>query len=85
LRFSRNFHFVQFTTLAKGIDIDIFDNNGKTPLMWAVSHTEELDIIRVLISLGADPNLADRGLGHVNFFKLLNKKKFQNHKIFQYS
>jgi len=47
--------------VAKGIDIDIFDNNGKTPLMWAVSHTEELDIIRVLISLGADPNLADRG------------------------
>ena len=46
--------------MAKGIDVDTFDTNGLTPLMWAVLRSQGPDTIRVLLALGADPNLTDR-------------------------
>jgi len=48
--------------VAKGIDVDTFDTNGLTPLMWAVLRSQGPDTIRVLLALGADPNLTDRRL-----------------------
>ena len=46
--------------VAKGVDPDTFDTNGLTPLMWAVLRSQGPDTIRVLLALGADPNLTDR-------------------------
>ena len=46
--------------VAKGTDVDTFDTNGLTPLMWAVLRSQGPDTIRVLLALGADPNLSDR-------------------------
>lgn len=48
--------------VAKGIDVDTFDTNGLTPLMWAVLRSQGPDTIRVLLALGADSNLTDRRL-----------------------
>ena len=48
--------------VAKGVDIDTFDTNGLTPLMWAVLRSQGPDTIRVILALGADPNLTDRRL-----------------------
>jgi len=46
--------------VAKGVDIDSYDTNGLTPLMWAVIRGAGPETIRVLIALGADPDLKDR-------------------------
>ena len=40
-----------------GIDVDSYDTNGLTPLMWAVMRSVGPETIRVLIALGADPDL----------------------------
>jgi len=48
--------------VAKGVDVDIFDTNGLTPLMWAVLRSQGPDTIRVLLALGADATLTDRRL-----------------------
>jgi len=46
--------------IAKGVDVDTYDTNGLTPLMWAVLRSKGPDTVRVLLGLGADPNLVDR-------------------------
>ena len=46
--------------VAKGVDVDTYDTNGLTPLMWAVLRSRGPDTVRVLLGLGADPNLVDR-------------------------
>ena len=40
--------------VAKGVDIDSYDTNGLTPLMWAVIRGAGPETIRVLIALGMD-------------------------------
>lgn len=42
------------------IDVDSYDTNGLTPLMWAVMRSVGPETVRVLIALGADPDLKDR-------------------------
>lgn len=46
--------------VAKGVDIDSYDTNGLTPLMWAVIRGAGPETIRVLLALGADSDLKDR-------------------------
>ena len=38
--------------MAKGVDIDSYDTNGLTPLMWAVIRGAGPETIRVLLALG---------------------------------
>ena len=38
--------------VAKGVDIDSYDTNGLTPLMWAVIRGAGPETIRVLLALG---------------------------------
>lgn len=42
--------------IALGADVNAPDNNGNTPLLWALSNGK-LDILRTLINAGADPTL----------------------------
>lgn len=46
--------------IAKGIDPDLYDANGKTPLMLSSWRCFGIDPTRMLISLGATINLQDR-------------------------
>lgn len=46
--------------VAKGVDVDVYDTNGLTPLMWSVLRSRGPDTCRVILGLGADPNLVDR-------------------------
>ena len=66
--------------MAKGIDVDTFDTNGLTPLMWAVLRSQGPDTIRVLLALGADPNLTDR-LGYQSKVFLDKSSDMQSRKI----
>ena len=52
--------FLSIILVAKGVDVDTYDTNGLTPLMWAVLRSKGPDTVRVLLGLGADPNLVDR-------------------------
>merc|ERR1711935_690189 len=49
-----------FLVARSGIDVDSYDTNGLTPLMWAVMRSVGPETVRVLIALGADPDLKDR-------------------------
>jgi ankyrin repeat protein len=42
-----------------GADVNCIDNDGKTPLHWAVMNGRN-DIIKMLISAGADKSIKDR-------------------------
>jgi ankyrin repeat protein len=42
--------------VANGADLDAQEADGITALMWAV-HNEDVGMIRVLLDLGADPNI----------------------------
>ena len=49
-----------YLVVRSGIDVDSYDTNGLTSLMWAVIRSVGPETIRVLIALGADPDLKDR-------------------------
>ena len=42
-----------------GADTNLQDNDGWTPLHWAVSESIGLDIVEMLLKAKADPNLPD--------------------------
>jgi ankyrin repeat protein len=44
--------------LASGVDVDVQDHVGRTSLSLAVS--KRIEIVRLLLEAGANPNLADR-------------------------
>lgn len=46
--------------IEEGLEVNIRTTNGKTPLYLAVDHAPE-DVIKLLIALGADPNIASSG------------------------
>ena len=48
--------------LARGANVDLQDNKGRTPLHYAVSNNDEaaLEIVESLISAGADPQATDK-------------------------
>lgn len=55
--------------LARGANVNLANNRGETPLILAVqaSHrsiTERLEIVRLLLSQGADPNRQDSSAGY---------------------
>lgn len=43
--------------IAKSVYIDAFDGTGMTSLMWASWKVMTLDPVRLLLTLGANPNL----------------------------
>ncbi|XP_066137592.1 palmitoyltransferase Hip14 [Euwallacea fornicatus] len=45
--------------VARGVSPDLTDRTGMTPLMWAVWKICSLDPTRLLLTLGANPNLTD--------------------------
>ncbi|XP_072047738.1 palmitoyltransferase ZDHHC17-like [Amphiura filiformis] len=45
--------------IARGQDPNIVDGNGMTPLMWSCYKTFAVDPTRLLLTLGASPNLQD--------------------------
>lgn len=45
--------------VARGVSPDLPDRTGMTPLMWAVWKICSLDPTRLLLTLGANPNLTD--------------------------
>lgn len=50
--------------IAKNVYLDIYDSSGMTPLMWSAWKMISLDPVRLLLTLGANPNLQD--LAHGN-------------------
>ncbi|XP_071809024.1 palmitoyltransferase ZDHHC17-like [Asterias amurensis] len=46
--------------IAKGQDPNMLDGNGMSPLMWACYRTFSVDPTRLLLTLGASPNLQDK-------------------------
>ncbi|XP_038075514.1 palmitoyltransferase ZDHHC17-like isoform X2 [Patiria miniata] len=46
--------------VAKGQDPNLLDGNGMSPLMWACYRTFSVDPTRLLLTLGANPNLQDK-------------------------
>ncbi|CAD5123337.1 DgyrCDS11693 [Dimorphilus gyrociliatus] len=45
--------------IAKGLDVDLPDANGKTPLMWSSFRIHSMDPIRLLLTFNANPHLTD--------------------------
>ncbi|XP_032240615.1 palmitoyltransferase ZDHHC17 isoform X2 [Nematostella vectensis] len=45
--------------LAKGMDVDLPDKNGMTPLMWAAYRCFSVDAVRMLVTMGASVNKTD--------------------------
>ena len=69
------------TSLLDIDDINIQDNLGRTALIWAIRYVH-IDIVRLLLDKGADPNIPDEfrktpliwaslGDGHIEIVKLL--------------
>ncbi|XP_076274210.1 palmitoyltransferase Hip14 [Rhynchophorus ferrugineus] len=50
--------------VARGVSPDLTDRTGMTPLMWAVWKICSLDPTRLLLTLGANPNLAEFSQGN---------------------
>jgi ankyrin repeat protein len=42
-----------------GADVNIVDNQGKTPIFWA-SRNGHLEVVQALIAAGADVNIVDK-------------------------
>lgn len=45
--------------IAKGIDVDLPDENGKTPLMWSAFRIHSMDPVRLLTTFNANPRVTD--------------------------
>jgi len=56
-----------------GIDIDIFDTSGFTPLMYSAYYSKNADSTRALLALGADPDLKDRESQSTSFHLAMQK------------
>lgn len=50
--------------IARGVNCDLQDRNGMTALMWAAWKVSALDPVRLLLTLGANPSLADNTHGN---------------------
>uniref|UniRef100_A0A4W6E7B4 Palmitoyltransferase n=1 Tax=Lates calcarifer TaxID=8187 RepID=A0A4W6E7B4_LATCA len=46
--------------IAKGQDVDMMDQNGMTPLMWAAYRTHSVDPTRLLLTFNVSVNLGDK-------------------------
>ncbi|XP_041472817.1 palmitoyltransferase ZDHHC17-like [Lytechinus variegatus] len=46
--------------IAKGQDANMIDGNGMTPLMWAAYKAFSMDPTRLLLTMGANPNIQDK-------------------------
>lgn len=53
--------------IAKSVYIDAFDGSGMTSLMWASWKVMTLDPVRLLLTLGANPNLQGIKLCGINY------------------
>ncbi|KAK2811327.1 hypothetical protein FQN50_002203 [Emmonsiellopsis sp. PD_5] len=76
--------------LEAGADVNFQDGEwGRTPLMNAVVHSRDEDVVRLLLEKGGDPQIKDSGDstaldyaalgGHFNFVKLLVKQNEEIH------
>ncbi|XP_065647593.1 palmitoyltransferase ZDHHC17 isoform X2 [Hydra vulgaris] len=45
--------------IAKGLDVDLLDKNGMTPLMWSAYRSFSVDPTRLILNFGASVNFAD--------------------------
>uniref|UniRef100_A0A7M5V2J9 Palmitoyltransferase n=1 Tax=Clytia hemisphaerica TaxID=252671 RepID=A0A7M5V2J9_9CNID len=45
--------------LSKGVDVDVMDQNGMTPLMWASYRSFGIDPLRLILNFGASVNYCD--------------------------
>lgn len=50
--------------VARGVSPDLVDRGGMTPLMWSCWKICSLDPTRLLLTLGASPNLTDSTQGN---------------------
>lgn len=50
--------------IARGVNPDLQDRGGMTALMWAAWKIPSLDPVRLLLTLGANPSLADHNHGN---------------------
>lgn len=50
--------------IARGVNPDLQDRSGMTALMWAAWKVVEIDPVRLLLTLGASPNLVDHTHGN---------------------
>lgn len=50
--------------IARGVSLDVQDRSGMTALMWAAWKIVEIDPVRLLLTLGASPNLVDHTHGN---------------------
>ncbi|XP_070508799.1 palmitoyltransferase Hip14 [Chironomus tepperi] len=50
--------------IARGVNADLRDRGGMTALMWAAWKVQALDPVRLLLTLGANPNLMDSTHGN---------------------
>eukprot|EP00057_Strongylocentrotus_purpuratus_P011686 XP_011666160.1 PREDICTED: palmitoyltransferase ZDHHC17 [Strongylocentrotus purpuratus] len=46
--------------IAKGQDVNMIDGNGMTPLMWSSYKAFSMDPTRLLLTVGANPNIQDK-------------------------
>lgn len=46
--------------ISKGMDVDLLDNNGMTPLMWVAYRSFGIDTMRLLLTMGASLNCRDK-------------------------
>ncbi len=65
-------------SIAKGADLNTRDENGGTPLHWAVYYNH-LEVVEFLILHGADPNIKDNnGITPFKLAELGRKKEILN-------
>uniref|UniRef100_A0AC35U580 Multifunctional fusion protein Palmitoyltransferase Autophagy-related protein 13 n=1 Tax=Rhabditophanes sp. KR3021 TaxID=114890 RepID=A0AC35U580_9BILA len=50
--------------LAKGVPPDVRDDATMTPIMWAAYKTEDLDLLKMMVTMGANINLVDVPYGN---------------------
>lgn len=50
--------------IARGVNADLQDRGGMTALMWASWKIPSLDPVRLLLTLGGNPSLADNSNGN---------------------
>ena len=55
--------------LEHGVDVNIRDRDGQTPLYWAVANHNNVEVVRLLLEKGANPNISDGHTGSTPLYR----------------